>query len=436
MRWLWLFCAVTFAAIAVMLSIHAGGFERNANALSPLDEAAHYDYVLKMQNGSIPRWGTRLEQDTILEMACLPSIPTVKGNCKRGYRNPDTAPAAGFSYEVNQTPLGYLPFLLTVNRHDPPAQAIHNARWGGVIWAGVAAALIIVYAALESLSLLSLAAMLLICLLNPVAVLMEASVTSESVCVTVGVLTLLAARFLRRNRRLRVQLAVGLGIGVFFDLISGTALVAALGVALSETLADTSWRRSWPRRGEIWRRTREVLSAHAGVLALLVGTAAGFELWAEFQAHRAIVSPAIVGNALQGFAIGNSFSPLAIINSFPDVFSLFSAPAGTGFYGVWNVAVLGSVVGLALTPASGLPIRAWASSTAILITLVFLTIVFPVLWWIDGHFVLATPVRYGLPLIPLIGAALVSTKKRHLIAGVGIVLPILCLIAQHYSGQL
>lgn len=434
--WLWLFCALAFAAIAVTLSIHAGAFERNTNALSPLDEAAHYDYVLKLQDGSIPRWGQRIEQDTILEMACLPSIPGVKGNCKREHRDPGTAPAAGFSYEVNQTPLGYLPFMLTVNRHDRPAQAIHNGRWGGVIWAGVAAALLILYAALEALPLLSLAALLLICLLNPVAVLMEASVTSESVCVTVGVLTLLAARFLRRNRKLWVQLAAGIAAGIFFDLISGTAFVAALGVALTEILVDTSWRTPRPRKGEIRRRIGDMLRRNAGVIALLVGTVFAFELWAEIQAHRAIVSPSIVGNALMGFAIGNTFSPLAIVNSFPDVFSLFSAPAGTGFYGVWNVAVLGGVVALALVPASGLPIRAWASSLGALITLCVLATLIPILWWLQGHFVLATPVRYGLPIIPLIGVALISTKKPALIAGVGVVLPVLCLVAQHYSGQL
>lgn len=65
-----------------------------------------------------------------------------------------------------------------------------------------------------------------------------------------------------------------------------------------------------------------------------------------------------------------------------------------------------------------------------------LAVVIPVMWWLQGHFVLATPVRYGLPVIPLVGAALISTKKPALIAGVGVVLPVLCLIAQHYSGQL
>jgi hypothetical protein len=118
------------------------------------------------------------------------------------------------------------------------------------------------------------------------------------------------------------------------------------------------------------------------------------------------------------------------------VFSLFSAPVGTGFYGVWNVAILGSVVALALVPATTLPIRAWASSIGVLVTLVVLAILIPVLWWLQGHFILATPARYGLPLIPLIGAALISTKKPTLIAGVGVVLPVLCLVAQHYSGQL
>jgi hypothetical protein len=265
---------------------------------------------------------------------------------------------------------------------------------------------------------------------------MEATVTSESVCVTVGVLTLLAARFLRANRRLGVQLAAGFAAGIFFDLISGTAFVAALAVALTEILIDTSWRSPRPRSGEIRRRVGEMLRRHAGVLALLVGTVFAFELWAEIQAHRAIVSPTIVGNALMGFAIGPSFSPLAIVNGFPDVFSLFSAPSGTGFYGVWNVAVLGALFALGLAGAKTFPIRAWASSVAVLTTLVFLAILFPVLWWIDGHFVLATPVRYGLPAIPLIGVALISTRKSALIATVGVVLPVLCLVAQHYSGQL
>lgn len=61
---------------------------------------------------------------------------------------------------------------------------------------------------------------------------------------------------------------------------------------------------------------------------------------------------------------------------------------------------------------------------------------FPVMWWLSGHFIPPTPVRYGLPTIPLIGAALISTKKPALIAGLGVVLPVLCLIAQGYAWQL
>ena len=91
---------------------------------------------------------------------CLLSAARPPARCGSRPAPPSLDPAAGYDYEAQQPPLGYLPYVLTANPQASPDAAIADARRGGIIWIGVSAVLLLVLGVVEDFSLLALGAAL------------------------------------------------------------------------------------------------------------------------------------------------------------------------------------------------------------------------------------------------------------------------------------
>jgi hypothetical protein len=97
--------AICFVLPAVLLL----RFIAHNPTLSPIDEAAHLDYVIRASHGEIPRTGEPMTQQTARIIACtgvrLEGLVVPK--CRPGRYDVRDFPAKGYSYEAQQPPVYY-----------------------------------------------------------------------------------------------------------------------------------------------------------------------------------------------------------------------------------------------------------------------------------------------------------------------------------------
>ena len=186
-------------------------------------------------------------------------------SCAVEHRNPATAASAGgYSYEaVQQPPLGYLPYLLTIQTDGSSQQALESARWGGFIWSVVGAGLLVWVAWMLELSLIELVAVLAICLLSPVETHSIATVTNDSAAVPAG--AAIVATYLVSRRRQKPMVVIGLLVGLIVGLMKGLFVVAPLVVLAAVVFADIARRRR-PTREDIWVRYGCSVAMFVGVV--------------------------------------------------------------------------------------------------------------------------------------------------------------------------
>lgn len=424
-RW-WLLWSCLIA-IAVLIGLLVSGNQlRHQQSFSILDEAAHYDYVLDLSHGHIPRSGDHLSQATMRAVSCLGAYGLPPHGCRVTTRKPATFPAAGYSYEaVDQPPLGYLPYLLVVRPNDSPRPALVSARWGGFIWSVVAAAALVSAGWLAALSLLELCAILSISLLSPVAVQVSATVTNDSSAVAAGAFVLVT--YLVARRRDRPLLVVGLLVGVIAGLMKGLFVVAPFTLLVGVVLADIAARRK-PDRAAI-------VSRYGCVLAMTVGAIVGYGAWLLLVDAREVVSTSVVLHALQGFSTTGHVLPSTILTGVESELSGLIASVPAPLYWIWNLSVYGSLAGMVLLqgPVGRPQLRAMAA--AVFVGMLALAVAFPVLNFVEGHYNFAVPTRYALPLLPIIGYVLARALRGRGLLLIGAILPALAIFDQVHTNQ-
>jgi hypothetical protein len=423
-RWLAWSCVIAVAVLLV--SIAAGNHQRFSPAVDPLDEGAHYDYVLDLTHGHIPVSGDRLSQPTMRMLSCLGEIGFAPHGCTVEARNPASFPAGGYSYEsVVQPPLGYLPFLLTAQPNDSPRAALVSARWGGFIWSVVAAGLLVWVGWLADLNLLELCAVLSISLLSPVAVRAGATVTNDGAGVVAGAAVL--GIFLAARRRGTAMAGIGLAAGLLVGFMKGLFVVAPLVILVSLVIGDLSNHRK-PQRADFWQR-------YGCALSMFLGAAVSFTAWFLIQDWRATVPSSVVLHALQGFRTTPHLRLSTILAGIQNALSDLISYAKSPLYWIWNLSVYGSLVGLlVLEGPVGRP-RMRAMAAAIFVGMIALAIVFPWLNFIEGHYDFNAQARYALPLLPLVGFVVVRSLRTRGLLLIGIALPALAVIDQVAAGQ-
>ena len=115
--WLLLVCLVAPAAL-IVAHIHENP------EFSPIDEAAHWDYVTRIANGGFPRLGQRLQPSTLRTLACRKTALSkpVAPPCSQRILRPDQFAGGGYQYEAQQPPVYYavtVPDALGRHEHLP-----------------------------------------------------------------------------------------------------------------------------------------------------------------------------------------------------------------------------------------------------------------------------------------------------------------------------
>ncbi len=267
----WLVWTCLAAVIVLLVSLAAGNHERYSHPFNVFDEGAHYDYALALSHGHIPRSGAQLSQQTLRDLSCVGGFGLPAHGCQTEQRNPADLPADGYSYEaVQQPPLGYLPYLVTVRASSSPHSGLVVARWGGFIWAVIAAGLLVWVGWLGDLSTLEVITVLAIGILSPVEVYAAAAVTNDSSAVAAGALVLGTALLARR--RGKPTALAGLIVGIIVGFMKGLFVVAPFAVLIALVVADISKRRR-PTRADFWTRYGCTLMMFVGSVASYAGMA-------------------------------------------------------------------------------------------------------------------------------------------------------------------
>lgn len=424
--WIWPVSAVAVAILILVVSLAASSHQRHEAGFDVLDEGAHYDYVVHLAHGGVPRSGDLYTQQTLRIISCVGEYNVAPHGCAAKHRNPVTVPPDGYSYEAaQQPPLGYLPYLLTIQTDGSSQQALQDARWGGFAWSVVGAGLLVWVAWMLELSLIELAAVLAICLLSPVEIHSVATVTNDSAALPAG--AAVVATYLLSRRLRRPMIVTGLVVGLIVGLMKGLFLVAPLVVLLGVVFADVSQRRR-PTRADIWMR-------YGCSAAMFVGAVVSYAAWFLIQDARATVPPSIVLHALEGSSITSHLRATTILVGIQNGLSDLIAYATAPLYWMWNLAIYGCLVGLLLLKGPVGRVSQRAAALAVLVGIVVLGAGIPLLNFVLGHYDFYSPPRYALPLLPVIALVVVRTLRTRGVLLVGIALPALAVIDQLVTGQ-
>lgn len=422
----WLVSGIIMAIAVLGTCAWVSNGQRHEAGFDVLDEGAHYDYVVHLAHGHVPRSGDVLTQSTLRMLSCIGAFELPSQGCAAKDRNPTIEPAAGYSYEAVQSPpLGYLPYLLTIQTNGYSQAALDDARWGGFVWGIVASGILVWVAWMADLSLLELLGLLVVCLLSPIQIHAMATVTNDSAALPAG--AIVAATYVLSRRRRQPMIIAGLLVGVLVGFMKGLFIVAPFVVLVAVLFSDVA-RRYRPSRDEIWVR-------YGCSLAMLVGSVVSYAAWLLIVDVRAAVPPSVVLHAVQGFSTTSHLSITTVLDGVQNGLSDFIAYAPAPLYWIWNLAVYGSLAGLLFLQGPVGRTSQRAAALAIFVGIAALALAFPLLNFIEGHYNFFTPSRYFLPLLPIIGLVVVRTLRGRGVFIVGVVLPALAVIAQLAGNQ-
>jgi hypothetical protein len=419
---LWWTLAIVLTLAAIAGSILLGGHRRDNPTFDVADESAHYAYVVSLRSGHIPRWGDTLTPAEREMVDCLQAIGVPPVRCGATPPPASHYAAGGYDYEAQQPPLGYIPFVLAANPNAPPDQAIAAARHGGMIWVGISGVLLLLFIAVEGLSLLALTGLLATCLLDPVFTYAAATVNNDAAGVAAGALALLAWSL---SRRIGWSIWLGLGAGVLIGLTKGLFVVVPFALVAAAVVQD--WRTLASRSGWWEAGKRNVC-----VLAMFVASVVAYVGFTAVQGARAIVPSSVVLHALLSFTHVGTLQPSTVSTSATNILSLFQPYYQyDAINAIWGVCAFGVLVGVwVLEIPAAVAARVRGMSLGVLLGLVALLIGWPVLVFVQGHYNFPAAQRYGIPLLPLVGYVIVRGCRRFGVVAVGVVLPVAAAILQ------
>jgi hypothetical protein len=290
--------AVIALVVCVLAPALLVGLQIDASpGFSPIDEAAHLDYVDRVARGELPRQGEHLLDGTLRELACrgIPFLPPRPGLCTAAELEYWAFPGRASQYEAQQPPTYY---VLTVPLRWAAREVLRiddrldATRAANVVW--LVAGLLFLWAAGRLLAVdpAPLGAALLLLAGAPTVVYGTSAVSNDVTAVpAAGLVALVAAIAHGRDGR-RVPLAL-FGAGFAGAACKTTNLFPV--VAVSALFAVAAIHDRAP--GERWTATLGRWSREGG--ALLAGGAAATGIWTVVHRSLALIDlrdePAFAG---------------------------------------------------------------------------------------------------------------------------------------------
>jgi hypothetical protein len=252
---------------------------------SPVDEAAHFDYVERISKGEIPRQGDRLTETTLRELAC-------RGSALEELRAPPCSTprlefdqfTATHQYEAQQPPTYYaltLPMRWAINKLTG-VDTVDATRATGIVW--LIAGLLLLWAAGRTMAIdpLPLGSGLLLFSVAPTVLYGTATVTNDVTAVPAAGLVAFVAALAYRRDGPRMPLAL-FGAGFLAAAFKASNLFAVVPMAalfavraIATRPPDYPWTvalRRWMRDGG----------------ALLIGGVVAAALWSLIHRSRALI---------------------------------------------------------------------------------------------------------------------------------------------------
>ncbi|WP_345835423.1 hypothetical protein [Microbacterium sp. X-17] len=417
----WVLVILRIVAIFGVAAVALLGVQRDQVALptfSVLDEAAHFDYVMKLAEGQIPAWGSTFEQETMLIADCLGDPLAAKPlDCAVRDRVPTSFPARGYSYEAQQPPLGYLFYLpgVWLSTGLSPAATLNEVRdVGGVLLVLVAGLLLFAISTQLGLRFWRTLLMSSIVLLAPLSIYAFATVSNDAATLIVS-LAFISLLLAARPRGTRAAILLGAAAGVLLGATKPYTVLLPLGVLAAFLFLD--WLiRNRTRAGfrALFRRS-DVRFVLASAAASLIVTGA-FTAW---QAVRGSVSSAQVLSSLLGAPKGAFVNPKTVVSSIANLANNWVG----GSNGLLSVsaafvalnAVLLILLGVAFArQRSVVTDRARLFATAWAFIVPAFGVAWPLLLVLQGGYDYDAPARYGLLILPLAAVAATEAVRRSL----------------------
>ena len=409
----------TLCLIGVQWSQHGKSF------FDPIDETAHFDYVMLLSQGQIPAWGDTYSQETLLIADCLGSYfePNRVNNCSDTIRDATQYPPEGFSYEAQQPPLGYVAYVpgaLFFQGETPEKYLNHVRDWGGAALIGVSGVFLFLLSRKLRLGFWLTVLLSGIIMLAPSATTALGIVSNDGPTLVgaLGFTLALVSSFLWSRRTSAI---VGAGVGVALGLIKSSTLVlpfgalcAIVGYSVVRVIRRRSTFTHEGGRGEF------IFAASAFVANGVVAA-----LFHGYQSIRATVPSGVVLNSLLGFLTTDVIQPATILSSIGNLMQIWGGHSNglitsPQLFYVINSAFLvllgfsAWMLGTSRAGWSDVPVRAFQVVAVNWIsTIILFGVSWPVLQFLQGGFNFDAAIRFGLLVLPLVGVLIAGGLRTN-----------------------
>lgn len=255
------------ALVCVVVPATLVSLQINQNPkLSPIDEAAHMDYVQRIEEGTIPRQGEFLLESTRELISCrgtdLPGI--VVPRCEAKNKGAGLYPGGGSQYEAQQPPTYYMvtvPGRWVLQNVFQVDNELDATRATGIFWLVAALLMLWVAGRLMDIGVYALGGALLLLAVSPLGIYQSSTVSNDATAIFAGgLVALVGALTYRRGgggRWWSVLLVLTGALAVSFkttNMLPVLIVAALFGVKAIADRADgesiwTTIKRWWPSGG-------------------------------------------------------------------------------------------------------------------------------------------------------------------------------------------
>ncbi len=412
------------AAVTALCLIGVQWGQHGKSYFDPIDEAAHFDYVLLLAQGQIPAWGHKYSQETLLIADCLGNAfePDRVNDCSSKFRNPTEYPPEGFSYEAQQPPLGYVAYVpgALFFQSESPEKYLNGVRdSGGAALIGLSGVFLFLLSRKLRLGFWLTVLLSGIIMLAPSGTYALGIVSNDGPTLVgaLGFTLALVSSFMWSRR---TSVLVGAGVGVALGLIKSSTLVLPFGALFAivcYSMVSVVRRRSTVSqeggRGEL------IFVGSAFVANGMVAV-----LFHGYQSLRAIVPSGVVLNSLLGFLTTDVIQPATIVNSIGNLMQiwggysngLITSPPLFNVINTGLLVLLGFSAWMLGSSRAGwgeVPVRAFRVVALNWITTIILFgVSWPVLQFLQGGFNFDAAIRFGLLVLPLVGVLIAGGLRK------------------------
>lgn len=416
--------AVLFSLVLVQASTVAV----KVKAISPYDEAAHFDYVVQLQQGNFPvPAGQRYSEEAIQEWACRPTdkASSVAQLCGKPYAASD--PGALFGGIDYEAPFGPVYYAIAAGGSSVLGHVgigdFTGARLVSSFLYALGAALLLLVAQRLAFSSMAAGGLILAASSTGLSLSMGATITPDSMAFLVTA-AVIASSLLTRTWRSAVLTTVL--VGAVAGLTKPNFVVIA---ALGSMLLLLRWT-SIEKRTLSWRSARSFLVAGSMAALPVLVSAAGSAGWAALAAARNTT-----GAPSDGGVHAYVRSALGPIERAAEQLSALLRPDGGTVPGpaftVLDTPLLGAAGLVIVLVTLGACLCAWLWHIdadmrslmvlrSVVLAVPICAIMLVVIYWASYQGAHLTASRYGIPFLAAASVGLGATLPRRTAIPIGV----------------